>query len=363
VERSLLSGLVAFRWAAWIWMTAVVVALGEELARPWVVILAVAAAFAVTVGSTVLLRRNQSLLLTPAAVLVELGVGLGVVVVDGWAYKHGHVFGSSQTLGIVWPLTGVLAAGLVAGPRAGGLAGLAFSVARYFDAVANATGSLGGHRVLSLLSTGLVYGLTGAVMGYITQLLRQAREEVAAATEREKIARTLHDGVLQTLAAIERRTQEPDIARLAREQERELRHYLFSPIDKSAVNAGLAVALRAAVEKFENTYDSYGELLVVGEIPPLPQEQVDALAGAVGEALTNAGKHGRATRATVYIETGDTGDVFCSVKDNGPGFDPASTPEGVGLTRSIRGRIDDVGGRVEIRSAPGEGAEVCLWLA
>ena len=100
MERSLLSGLVAFRWAAWIWMTSVVVALSEDLARPWVAWAAVAAALLVTAGSTVLLRRKQEVLLTPAAVAVELVVGLGVVVIDGWAYKQGHVFGSSQTLGV-----------------------------------------------------------------------------------------------------------------------------------------------------------------------------------------------------------------------------------------------------------------------
>ena len=54
--------------------------------------------------------------------------------------------------------------------------------------------------------------------------------------------------------------------------------------------------------------------------------------------------------------------MFCSVKDDGSGFDPATTAEGVGLSRSIRGRMAEVGGRVEVRSAPGQGTEVLLWL-
>jgi signal transduction histidine kinase len=40
----------------------------------------------------------------------------------------------------------------------------------------------------------------------------------------------------------------------------------------------------------------------------------------------------------------------------------AATAEGIGLTQSIRGRLTEAGGRVEVRSRPGDGAEVCLWL-
>ncbi len=89
---------------------------------------------------------------------------------------------------------------------------------------------------------------------------------------------------------------------------------------------------------------------------------VAALTGAAGEALVNAGKHGRASKVQVYVEPEEGGGVFCSVKDDGVGFDPASTVEGVGLSRSIRGRVTDAGGRVEIVSAPGDGTEVLLWL-
>ncbi len=87
-----------------------------------------------------------------------------------------------------------------------------------------------------------------------------------------------------------------------------------------------------------------------------------ALAGAAGEALVNAGKHGRAGKVLVYVEPDDGGGVFCSVKDDGEGFDPGTTAEGVGLSRSIRGRVAEVGGRAEVHSSPGAGAEVLLWL-
>ena len=82
----------------------------------------------------------------------------------------------------------------------------------------------------------------------------------------------------------------------------------------------------------------------------------------VGEALTNAVKHGGAGGVTVYAEPTGEGGVFVSVKDDGCGFDPAATPEGEGLTRSIRGRLAEVGGRVEVDGRPGRGTEIRLYL-
>jgi signal transduction histidine kinase len=69
-----------------------------------------------------------------------------------------------------------------------------------------------------------------------------------------------------------------------------------------------------------------------------------------------------AGRVTVYAEPADEGGVVCSVKDDGSGFDPAMAVEGMGLARSVRGRLDEVGGRVEVDSAPGWGTEVRLWV-
>jgi signal transduction histidine kinase len=64
----------------------------------------------------------------------------------------------------------------------------------------------------------------------------------------------------------------------------------------------------------------------------------------------------------VYAEPADEGGVFCSVKDDGTGFDTASTTEGVGLARSVRSRVEEVGGRVEVDGNAGRGTEVRLWV-
>jgi signal transduction histidine kinase len=101
---------------------------------------------------------------------------------------------------------------------------------------------------------------------------------------------------------------------------------------------------------------------VADDLPPLDGRAVAALTGAAGEAMVNAGKHGRASKVQVYVEPDESGGVFCSIKDDGVGFHAGSTVEGIGLSRSIRGRVSEAGGRVEVVSAPGDGTEVLLWL-
>lgn len=107
------------------------------------------------------------------------------------------------------------------------------------------------------------------------------------------------------------------------------------------------------------------QVVVAADCPPLGPSMVQAVAGAVGEALTNAAKHGNAERATIFAEPAEDSDghaVFVSVHDNGMGFVVDEIEEGLGLSRSIRGRIDEQGGKVEVTSRPGKGTEVKLWI-
>ncbi len=363
VERSVLQGLTAFRWAAWLWMTTVLLVARRDLARPWLAVGLVLLALAVTVADTFLLRTDHRALLRPVPLAVELATGTSLVLADGWAYAPGHAFSTSQSLGSVWPLAGVLATGLAAGPVVAALAGVGLGLARAGAAVANAATIDTGDRVLSLTNTVVFYAVGGAVAGYLARLLRRAEVEISASRAREEVVRTLHDGVLQTLAVVERRADDPALARLARKQERELREFLFGTgRDRTAEGADLEAALRAAAARYEESFGGRVQVLVADDVPALHAHSVAALTGAVGEALVNAGKHGRAGKVTVYVEPDEAGAVLCSIKDDGVGFDPAVVPEGVGLSRSIRGRVVEAGGRVEVRSSPGAGAEVILWL-
>ena len=381
VERSVLQGLAAFRWGAWLWMATVLTVSRRDLGRPWLAVALVALALVVTIADTVLLRTDPAALLRWPPVAVELAVGAALVLCDGWAYGPDHAFSTSQSLGSVWPLAGILGAGVALGPLAAAGAGVLVGLARVGAVVANGAAVDTGGRVLSLTNTVVFYALGGAATGYVARLLRRAEHQISAARAREEVARTLHDGVLQTLAVVERRATDPALARLAREQERELREYLFgvaagrpdglraspdpAPRSGSTVGPGggdLGAALRAAAARFEEAFDGRAQVLVAEDLPPLPAARVAALAGAAGEAMVNAGKHGGAAKVTVYVEPAYDGGVFCSVKDDGDGFDPSATSPGQGLTRSIHGRMEEAGGRAEVTSRPGSGTEVCLWL-
>jgi signal transduction histidine kinase len=175
------------------------------------------------------------------------------------------------------------------------------------------------------------------------------------------MARDLHDGVLQTLALIERRSPSDEVARLARDQERELRSYLFADGGRPQT---LAAGLRAVAARAERSWPALAVTVTVSEdVPPLPLDAVAAATGATAEALTNAARHGHAQRVVVFADLDDAGGgLFLTVKDDGAGFDAGQVREGTGMARSIRGRVEQVGGRVEFASTPGDGAEVRITI-
>ncbi|MGH2685002.1 MAG: sensor histidine kinase [Actinomycetota bacterium] len=360
LEHGLLSGVAAFRWAAWAWMVTVLVVADDPLAHPvWAGALA-GAALLVTVTATVLLRTTPELLMRPAAAVIELAVGVALLVGDGWVYEEGHAFAASQSLGSAWPLAGVLCAGLIGGRRAGMGAGAVLGLGRLAGALLNGIDSWDGGKVLSITSSTVLYALAGFAAGFAGHRLRDAERQISAARAREEVARTLHDGVLQTLAVIQSRATDADLARLAREQERELREYLFGV--RPTGGGELGPALRQAAARFEDRWGGRASVIVADDVPSVATAVCEALVGAVGEALTNAGKHGRANQVTIYVEPDDDGNgVFCSVKDDGSGFDTTTASEGVGLAKSIRGRLQEIGGRAEVDSRPGRGTEVRLW--
>jgi len=350
-------------------MATVLLVSRDQLEWPVAAIGLVGLALTVTIGETILLRTDVARLCRPGPVLVELGVGALLVVSDGLVYGPDHAFSTSQSLGSVWPLAGILCAGVALGPVGASLSGVAIGSCRVFAALLNGSSIDSGGKVLSLTNTIVFYALGGAAAGYLARLLRRAEGEISAARAREEVARTLHDGVLQTLAIVERRATDPALARMAREQERDLRDFLFG-VAKAGAPGGNGKAgatdvgppLRAAAARCEDHFGARVQVLVADDLPDLPAASVAALAGAAGEAMVNAGKHGAASKVLVYVEPHVDGGVFCSVKDDGSGFDVAATPEGVGLSRSIRGRMAEVGGRVELSSSPGQGTEVVLWL-
>jgi signal transduction histidine kinase/phage shock protein PspC (stress-responsive transcriptional regulator) len=183
----------------------------------------------------------------------------------------------------------------------------------------------------------------------------------ARSQERAEVAAHLHDSVLQTLALMQKRAGEPDeVAKLARRQERELRSWLAGG-EPARPSERLADALRAAAEDVEETHGAPVDAIVVGDAPL--DERMEALVAASREALTNAAKFASESgpvRLYAEIENG-TARVF--IDDRGPGFDPEAIPaDRRGVRESIIGRMERYGGRVEIRSEPGDGTEVELTV-
>jgi signal transduction histidine kinase len=354
--RGLLIGIAAFRWLAWAWMAFVLLVSRGDLegGRPWLALALIAAAFVATAVTGVLVRTDPDRLLATQTIVGELAVGFALGAGDDWAFAGPH----PQSLGSVWPIAGVLTAGVRWGGRGGATAGAVVGLGGIFGALVEERSTEAVDLTISVLSSSVLYALAGGVAGYAVVKMREAEREISMVRAREEVARTLHDGVLQTLAVVQRRASDPELARLARDQERELREYLFG-----AETAGgeLGPRLRQVVARFEDHFDARAQVIVAEDLPKLAGARVDALAGAVAEALTNSGKHGAASTVTVYAEPdGETG-VFCSIKDDGQGFGPEA-PEGVGLARSIRARIEEVGGRVEVDGNPGRGTEVRLWV-
>jgi signal transduction histidine kinase len=344
LDRGIHTGLAVLRVAAWAWLAAVTVLERDDLRRPALAAALLAGTLAWSLASFAVARP------LPA---VDLVVGAVLLAADRHVYDGEH----PQSFGGAWPLAPALAAGVCWGPAGGAATGVVLGAARW-------AGAGGEPAVISLVSSTVLFVLAGVVAGDVATRLRRAESAVAAARAREEVARTLHDGVLQTLAVVQRRAAGTDaeLAALARDQERELRAWLTG--DTAGTAPDLATALRDAARRVEEVHGLRTTVVVADDLPDVATATVAAVAGAVGEALVNAAKHAGGTRATVYAEpTDDGGEVFVSVKDDGHGFDDAATAPGLGTTRSIRGRVAEVGGRVEVDGNPGRGTEVRVWVS
>src|SRR4051812_26800009 len=137
MERSILRGLAVFRWVAWAWMATALLVGHRDLERPWLAWGLVGLALVVTAALTLLLERAPAALLRPGPVVAELAVGFALVVCDGVAYREGHAISTQQSLGVAWPLFGVLSAGLAFGAIAGAAAGALMGAARLAGTLLN----------------------------------------------------------------------------------------------------------------------------------------------------------------------------------------------------------------------------------
>ena len=228
----------------------------------------------------------------------------------------------------------------------------------------SATGALSAARdvVLSVLVVAVV--LAVIFFPWVLRLVRSLTEERAErvrSQERAEMAAHLHDSVLQTLALVQQRSDDPRaVAALARRQERELRAWLSRRAPAEGDPPRLAAALEAAASEVERDHGVAVEVVAVGDADlDAPGE---ALVAAAREAMVNAAKFGGGSTVDVYAEALD-GEIQVYVRDRGPGFSPDDLPaDRRGVRESIVGRLARLGGRGENHSAPGAGTEVELTL-
>jgi signal transduction histidine kinase len=203
----------------------------------------------------------------------------------------------------------------------------------------------------------------------------QIRRESAAA-ERDRLGRSIHDGVLQVLALVQREGQDlgghaGELAALAGQQEVALRSLLASEASTVGKASAAADGKSTAAADLRGPLQALTGPAVEVATPAQPVELPSAIASevvaAVKAALDNVRRHaGPDARAWILLEEEREG-VRVTVRDDGTGFPPDRPAEAaaagrMGIAQSMRGRIADCGGTTTIDSRPGQGTEVEFWI-
>jgi signal transduction histidine kinase len=213
-------------------------------------------------------------------------------------------------------------------------------------------------------------------MGVISSSLRSE----AVSTERNRLARDLHDTLEQQLVGValqldgaqkalraspDRASASMDIAsRMLRHTRLEARRSVWDLRSQVLESHGLGMALKTMAEGVSSSQGPLVEVEVTGESHPLPKGVDFQLLRVAQEALTNALKHANASRIRILLET--TPDLtLLSVSDDGQGFTPPSAAHSNEMHFGMLGiqeRAIRIGAELSIIGAPGKGCTVKLTL-
>ncbi|ANY09790.1 histidine kinase [Pseudonocardia sp. HH130630-07] len=296
--------------------------------------------------------------------LADLGVCVAVMATTPWIVTTAHLDDGGPGMGSIWTSGAVLACAVAFRIRGGLLAAAVISVALVLSKDRFGALELGDIQLLVL--AGLTVGYGSLVLERAAARLRRLAAEQAAAAERERLTRAVHDGVLQVLAHVQRRGAElgggaAELGLLAAEQETSLRALLSGPgTTDAAGRRDLAAALRQLAS---------GRVTVSapGHAVELAATAAGELEGAVRAALANVALHaGRDAHAWVLVEE-LAGAIEVSVRDDGPGIPDGRLAEAeaegrMGVSRSIRGRVEDIGGTLRLDTGPDLGTEWVIRL-
>lgn len=342
-----------------------------EYSRPdwaWAVIALMAAW---TAGTTIAYARpeRRTALVLSADFAVTAGVLLSTVVLQ---YPHATQHGVTPVTAS-WMAGPVLAWAVHSGRRAGTIAAVIMSGCDLV-LLRGAAFSVAINGIVLMLLAGVIVGHLARLADQVQAERQHAIEVEAASRERERLARHIHDSVLQVLALVQRRGAEAggaaaELGRLAGQQEAALRALVGGRMgagaDGDLVPSAMGdVDLRAMVLTAQT--DRVTVSVPAGTVL-LKRAAADELTCAMRAALDNVRLHcGEQARAWVLVED-EPGLVTVTIRDDGPGIAAGRLAEAaaagrLGVSHSIRGRLRDLGGSATISSVPGEGTEVELRL-
>ncbi|MFF9838541.1 sensor histidine kinase [Streptomyces sp. NPDC013740] len=366
-----------------------------------------------TVGVLAVAQHRQDHPAQYLGLAAALGLSLllyGAALTRGW-FDPRHVWADVLVTGCLLPLAlyawggvretpalgwamllGGSASGVVsvALPRLQALTALALLVGTHligYHLVGASRAVLGGH-VNSLLSSAVMTWVFWWYLRRQGRLLDEANARaLAAETQKARYAerlqhhRALHDTVLATLTTLAAGgidANAPEVRERCAKEAAYLRRLIQQTADE-VHHPEMGAALEEAVSSVESL-----QLKVTAqyhELPAVPPEVAAAFADAAREALNNVRRHAGTGHAyltavgaggpggcdgTERSADGSDGDLggprgaVVTVVDRGPGFDPERVTPGLGLRRSVHGRMAEVGGRATVDSAPGEGVRVEL---
>ncbi|MDQ4104187.1 MAG: DUF5931 domain-containing protein [Actinomycetota bacterium] len=358
-------GVVVLRIITGAFAIAAIIAYHDTYVRPglaWVVLagIAVWTLLSCLAYSYDVTRRIHVIVIDLVVTLTLMSSSMLVLTPE----QLGEVTQRTPLLTTVWASGPVVAAAVHAGRFAGALFGLTVSVA---DVWVRGSVTIDTARdTILLVGTGFVLGLAATAARRATEQLRRSARTEAATAERERLARSIHDSVVQVLARVRARSghldgEAAELARLAGEQEIALRS-LFSAAPSGATGEqDLAGALQLLA-------GPRVEVSVPAAAVPLPTGDVEELVAVVREALANTARHG-GPEAKSWILVEDLGEeVVLTVRDNGPGVDSGQLADAehggrMGVSRSIRGRVADLGGMLTLDTGPDRGTEWEIRLA
>lgn len=383
VERPLWRALTGYRLLALGYALATFVWAYGQLAHPLagIVYLVLLSVWTVaTVPRVLTAQRCTKTFLAADVTMAVVGI-LGSVYVD--ADRN-----IGPTLPTIWVAGPVLAFAVKGGWRWGAVGAVIVGIANILEQGEISRPTL--HNVLLVCIASIGIGYVIEVARASERTLEQALQIEAATRERERLARDIHDSVLQVLAMVQRRGtalggEAAELGRMAGEQEVALRSLVSR--DAAAPPAAAAATRTDTGRTAGELPDAAGEsdlrpllspyagsgvtFVEPGTAVLLPAEAAKEVAAAVSAALDNVRQHagredGAPAQAWIVVED-EPEAVLVTVRDDGPGL-----PEGrladaeaegrMGVALSIRGRLRDLGGSAELSSVPGQGTEVELRI-